>query len=104
MLDTLDGRVLGTTTRGDQNLLRGELLDLLFLVDSLDSMSIDDGGIGVQVLDVLVAQLNAIAPVERANVVLDGLDQLGPVVLFLLRAELPTVVLSVLYKKNGQRK
>lgn len=68
------------TSHGENKV--GSCDDRLFaaLVDSLEGVCIDEGAICVQVLDILIPKGNTVAPVERADVVLNTLDKLSPCV------------------------
>lgn len=74
-------------------------------MNSLDAVSymqrvrVCEPGEGVDVVDLLVAQLHAVAPVERADVVLDGLHQTAPLVWDVLRG-LPAVRPRILDKRK----
>eukprot|EP01136_Pigoraptor_vietnamica_P044224 Opistho-1_new@20696 len=83
--------VLGTATDGDDNVGGGDRARLAVLERREDGVGIREDAEPVDVLDLLVAEGHAVAPVERANVVLDALHHRRPRVLHGLLFDFPSV-------------
>ena len=73
---TQDGA--GAAAAGHDKAAGSVLLGAALLVRALNLVRIEEGGVLVLVGDALVTELDLVAPVEAADVVLDGFDHLAP--------------------------
>ncbi len=74
-------RVPRTEAGGEKYLVSRDDLLVVALVDRLDRVGVDERGEGVEIDYFLLAECDAVAPVELSYVVFDHRDEFRPIVL-----------------------